>query len=105
MRKKRRRQPLVSQFLEHVSRKALEDYQDTIREFVRRRHGIYALYKNEKLYYVGLASNLRNRLKAHLKDRHGESWDRFSIYLTIDDGHIRELESLTQRICDRSSLG
>lgn len=98
MRKKRRRQPLVSQFLEHVSRKALEDYQDTIREFVRRRHGIYALYKNDKLYYVGLASNLRNRLKAHLKDRHGESWDRFSIYLTIDDGHIRELESLALRI-------
>jgi hypothetical protein len=98
MRRKSRRQPLVSQFLERVSRKALADYQDIIREFVRRRHGIYALYKNEKLYYVGLASNLRNRLKAHLKDRHGESWDRFSVYLTIDDGHIRELESLALRI-------
>jgi hypothetical protein len=95
---KRKRQPLMSQFLEHVSRNALKDYQEIIREFVRRRHGIYALYRNDKLYYVGLASNLRSRLKAHLKERHGESWDRFSVYLTIDDGHIRELESLALRI-------
>lgn len=95
---RRKRQPLVSQYLEHVSRNALEEYQDTIREFVRRRHGIYALYRNGKLYYVGLASNLRNRLKAHLKDHHRDSWDRFSVYLTIDDGHIRELESLALRI-------
>ena len=56
------------------------------------------LYRRDRLYYVGLASNLRNRLKAHLKDRHGASWDRFSVYLTIQDGHIRELESLALRI-------
>lgn len=98
MAKRKKRQALVSQYLEHVSRNALQEYQDVIREFVRRRHGIYALYRNDKLYYVGLASNLRTRLKAHLKNRHGESWDRFSVYLTIDDGHIRELESLALRI-------
>jgi hypothetical protein len=95
---RRKRQSLVSQFLERVSRNALAEYQDVIREFVRRRHGVYALYRNEKLYYVGLAKNLRNRLKAHLKNRHSDSWDRFSVYLTIDDGNIRELESLALRI-------
>jgi hypothetical protein len=45
-----------------------------------------------------LATNLRNRLKNHLKDRHGTSWDRFSVYLTIGDSHLRELEALTLRI-------
>ena len=65
---------------------------------MRRRHGVYALYRRGKLYYVGLATNLRNRLKHHLKDRHGESWDRFSVYLTIGDSHLRELEALTLRI-------
>ena len=95
---KSKRKSLVSQYLEGISRRALEDYQDVVRNFVRRRHGIYVLYRRDRLYYVGLASNLRNRLKAHLSDRHGKSWDRFSIYLTIQDGHIKELESLALRI-------
>ncbi len=80
---KRRRLSLVCQHLENVSRDFLEKYQDTIRDYVRRRHGVYALYRRDKLQYVGLASNLRSRLKAHLKDRHAKSWDRFGIYLTI----------------------
>lgn len=96
--RKGKRQSLVSQYLENVSRTALEEYQDVVRNYVRGRHGIYVLYRRDRHYYVGLASNLRNRLKAHLKDRHGASWDRFSVYLTIQDGHIRELESLALRI-------
>jgi hypothetical protein len=47
---------------------------------------------------VGLARDLRGRLKTHLRDKHGESWDRFSMYLTVGDDHIKELESLVLRI-------
>jgi hypothetical protein len=93
-----RRTPLVCQHLENISRDALEKYQDIIREYVRHRQGVYALYRRGKLYYVGLASNLRSRLAHHLKDRHSSSWDRFSVYLTIGDSHLRELESLILRI-------
>ena len=93
-----KRTPLVCQHLENISRSALEKYQDIIREYVRHRQGVYALYRRGKLYYVGLASNLRSRLTHHLKDRHGDSWDRFSVYLTIGDSHLRELESLILRI-------
>lgn len=89
---------LVCQHLENISRQALEKYQHTIRQYVRNRHGVYALYRREKLYYVGLATNLRTRLSHHLKDRHAQSWDRFSVYLTIGDSHLRELESLLLRI-------
>lgn len=89
---------LVCQHLENISAKVLEDYQGIIREYIRGRHGIYALYKKDRLYYVGLARNLRVRLKQHLKDRHKGLWDRFSVYLVIDDGHIKELESLVLRI-------
>ncbi len=95
---KRRRSSLVCQHLENVSRNFLEKYQATIRDYVRRRHGVYALYRRDKLQYVGLASNLRSRLKAHLRDRHAMSWDRFSVYLTIGDSHMKELESLVLRI-------
>ncbi len=69
-----------------------------IREFVRNRHGVYALYKGPKLYYVGLASDLRVRLRHHLQDRHRGAWDSFSVYLTVGSHHLRELESLTIRI-------
>src|SRR5688500_161175 len=93
-----KRLQLVCQQLENISRAALEEYQDVIRQYVRRRNGIYALYRRERLYYVGLAKNLRTRLKQHLADRHRDSWDRFSIYLTIGEGHLKEMESLLLRI-------
>lgn len=93
-----KRAQLVSQHLENISSEALEKYQDIVRRYVRGRQGVYALYRRGKLYYVGLASNLRSRLKHHLRDRHGQSWDRFSVYLTIGDSHLKELESLILRI-------
>lgn len=93
-----KRSSLVCQHLENISRDALEKYQDVIRGYVRGRQGVYALYRRDKLYYVGLASNLRMRLSHHLRNQHGDSWDRFSVYLTISDSHLRELESLILRI-------
>jgi len=92
------RSSLVCQHLENISRDVLEQYQDTVRQYVKNRQGVYALYRRGKLYYVGLARNLRMRLGHHLRDRHGDSWDRFSVYLTIGDSHLRELESLILRI-------
>jgi hypothetical protein len=89
---------LVCQHLENILRDVLEQHQEIVRQYVRQRHGVYALYRRGKLYYVGLASNLRGRLAHHLKDRHHGSWDRFSVYLTIGDSHLRELESLILRI-------
>src|SRR4030043_614278 len=93
-----KRAPLVCQHLENISREALEKYQNIVQRYVRRRQGVYALYRRNKLYYVGLASNLRSRLSHHLRDRHGDSWDRFSVYLTIGDSHLQELEALILRI-------
>lgn len=93
-----KRTPLVSQYLEKISRAVLVKHQDIIREYVGKRHGVYALYRGNRLYYVGLASNLRSRLRDHLRNRHGQSWDHFSVYLTIGDSHIKELESLVVRI-------
>lgn len=96
--KMHKRASLVCQHLENISRDALEKYQDVIRQYVKQRQGVYALYRRRKLYYVGLAKDLRWRLKQHLSDHHGQSWDRFSIYLTIGDEHLRELECLILRI-------
>ncbi len=89
---------LVCQHLEKIHRNVLEKHQDILKDLVRNRHGIYSLYKGTRLYYVGLASNLCGRIKHHLKDRHEKTWDHFSIYLTIESSHLRELEALSIRI-------
>jgi hypothetical protein len=89
---------LVEAHLENLGSEGLERYADQVRSYVRQRHGLYALYKRNRLYYVGLAKNLRGRLKTHLRDRHRGLWDRFSIYLTIDHAHLKEMESLILRI-------
>ena len=89
---------LVIEHLEGISRTAIKRYPDIITEFVRGRSGVYALYKGNDLYYVGLAKNLRSRLRGHLRDRHAEAWDRFNVYLTQGDEHLKELESLVLRI-------
>lgn len=95
---KRKKANLVSQYMEKISGDALEEYQGIFKGFAKRRNGVYALYRKGRLHYVGLARDLRGRLNTHLKDRHRDKWDRFSIYLTIGDDHIRELESLVMRI-------
>jgi hypothetical protein len=64
----------------------LDEYRDIVRTMIRGKSGVYALYKQDKLYYVGLASNLMTRVNGHLKDRHHGAWDRFSVYLTNKPG-------------------
>ena len=95
---RKRTNHLVCEYLEKIDRKMLVKYQDLIREFIKGHQGIYALYRGDRLYYVGLATNLRRRLKAHLRDRHKNAWNRFSVYLVIENQHIKELESLFLRI-------
>ena len=72
--------------------------QEVIKEMISGRSGIYALYRRNSLFYVGLATNLSTRLKQHLKDRLRGRWDRLSVYLAVRDDHIKELESLILRI-------
>jgi hypothetical protein len=97
-RTRRTSQDFVREFLERVNGKVLDEYRATIKQLIHGHAGVYALYKGEKLYYVGLARNLMSRVNTHLKDRHTRKWDRFSVYLTTENNHIRPLEALLLRI-------
>jgi hypothetical protein len=92
--------PLVLGYLEDIASEVFTRYPKEIADLVGSQHGVYALYKGSKLYYVGLATNLRTRLKQHLKDRHQGKWTKFSIYLVRNESHIREIEALLLRIAD-----
>lgn len=91
---------LVLEHLERVSGRVMDDYPEILRAQLRGRAGVYALYRKDRLFYVGLASNLTVRLKQHLTDRLSGKWDRFSVYLTSRDEHIKELESLILRMVE-----
>lgn len=59
------------------------------------KQGIYALYdKKGRLYYSGKASDLSKRLNQHLKDRHGESWERMTLFLVAKTTNVAQLEGL-----------
>jgi predicted GIY-YIG superfamily endonuclease len=90
--------PLVGGYLERISSDAFLNYPEELTALAGKQHGVYALYEGNHLYYVGLATNLRPRIKHHLKDRHAGRWDRFSLYLIRKADHIKELESLLLRI-------
>jgi len=98
--KKNKSRELVLGHLENISSKVFSDYPKAITELVANLHGVYALYKGKNLYYVGLATNLKSRVKHHLQDKHAGKWDKFSIYLVRKVDHIKELESLLLRIAD-----
>lgn len=95
---KRRQRKLVIGQLENISGDVLDQYPSVIRAMIKDKSGVYALYRNNSLYYVGLAKNLMGRLKAHTRDRHQRKWNRFSVYLTVRDEYIKELESLMIRV-------
>lgn len=98
--RERKGNPLVLGYLEKISSKAFSDFPRQITDLIGKKHGLYALYKGDRLYYVGLATNLKRRIKQHLKDKHAGKWNRFSLYLVRKQEHIKELESLILRIAD-----
>jgi hypothetical protein len=89
---------IISGYLEKIGQKVFTNHRSVITELIKGNQGIYALYKNDRLYYVGLASNLKNRINHHLSDKHKGQWTHFSLYIIRQEDHIKEIESLLLRI-------
>ena len=95
---KSKSKPIVEAYLERIGQKVFKDFSSVITKLIKGHQGIYALYKKDKLYYIGLASNLKNRIKHHLNDRHKNFWTHFSLYIISKQEHIKEFESVILRI-------
>lgn len=89
---------LVDAHLERIPGDVFVKFQDSIKHLVSQQHGVYSLYKGDKLYYVGLAKNLKSRIQQHLKDQHKNKWNMFSLYLIRNVEHLKELETLVIHI-------
>ena len=96
--KKRGTRAIIQGYLEKIGAKVFDDFSSVITDLIKGRQGIYALFKKDRLYYVGLARNLKSRIKAHKRDQHQNKWTHFSLYIIRKEGHIKEIESLVLRI-------
>ncbi|NQT45881.1 MAG: DUF2924 domain-containing protein [Candidatus Omnitrophica bacterium] len=98
--KKRKKKSLILERLENVSKRVFKEHSELITGLVGTSPGVYALYDDMGLYYVGKSGDLKNRVQHHLKDKHRASWTHFSLYLLRHQEHAGELESLLIRIAD-----
>lgn len=91
---------IIAKKLQNIGIKALKDFSAILTDIVGEDQGIYALYKGNKLYYIGRANNLQRRLSHHLRNRHKNKWDRFSLFIVRNEKYISDLESLLITICE-----
>jgi len=75
-------------------------FKDKLEELLRGYAGIYALYKGERLYYVGLARNLHGRVSWHLRDRHAGKWNNFKIFRIQKVRYLKDIETLIHHIAE-----
>ena len=85
---------LFSRKLERVSKEIFVRYSEELSDLVGTSNGVYALYDKNELYYVGKASDLKRRIRQHLKDRHLAQWTHFSLFLTDKSAYINDIESV-----------
>ena len=73
-------------------------FKDGLHRIMRGYAGVYALYKGENLYYIGLATNLYWRLRWHTKNKHKNKWDRFAIFRVGRVRYLKDIETLLLQV-------
>ena len=86
------RSMILTQKLESISKKIFERYKKEVLHYIGNKQGVYALYDEKELYYVGRASDPAKRVNDHLKDRHSALWTHFSVYFVKKAQYANDLE-------------
>jgi hypothetical protein len=75
-------------------------FKSGLQEIMRDYAGVYALYDRDRLYYVGLATNLYWRLLGHTKNKHRGKWNRFAIFRIGRVRYLKDIETLLLRVAE-----
>ncbi len=92
-----KRGSLIKYPLENIKRESFETIRKELKEILHRQQGIYALYRGNRLVYVGLATGLYGRVHGHLRSKRLR-WDNFSIFIIKKLKYLRDLETAIVRI-------
>lgn len=87
---------LIGSYVENIPREILRKFRPWFEKWFRQEQGVYALYKGNNLYYVGMG-RLPGRIVHHFRDRHKKKWDKFSAYIIRRERYTRELETIISR--------
>lgn len=69
-------------------------FEETLKEVMKGHPGVYALYKDQDLYYVGLTKDLHGRIKWHMRDKHSGKWNKFDIFKIGKVRYLKDIETL-----------
>ncbi len=75
-------------------------FKKRLKEIMKGYSGIYALYRMNRLYYVGLTTNLLGRINWHLRDRHVGKWDHFVIFRIKRVDYLKDIETLITHLIE-----
>jgi len=90
---------LIKGVLEKQPAGVLKDMLEDLQDIIKTNCGIYALYNGNKLYRVGLASQLIKRVPSYLKSKtHKGKWNNFSVFIIKRQNYLKDLETLVLRI-------
>ena len=96
---------LVKGYLEKVDRRAFEYLLKDFRRILGKSSGIYGLYSENNLYYVGIAENLLYRVDHHTHDKHQEHWDSVSFFIIDRHRYSKDIETLILRLMSTTPKG
>ena len=97
---KRKSSFLIKGSLEKIPAEVIEDasFRKKLRQIMMGWSGVYVLYKDDDVYYIGKASSSFWRLWRHFRrDRHVGKWNKFSVF-RFKIGNLTALETLLLHI-------
>ena len=91
---------LVKGYIPPISRNFIEldFFENKMKEILKGNSGLYVLYNNDDLYYVGITKDLFRRLYHHRRDKHKNKWNRFSVFIIGRGKYLKDIESMAQLI-------
>lgn len=101
---KRKKRPQKGALIKGISGKLPRELFDNVvfrrklKELMKGYSGIYALYSDDKLYYVGLTNNLFTRLNTHRRRLDKGKWDSFVIFRIRRVSLLKDIETLVMSI-------
>ena len=88
---------LIQLALTNVKRDAFDVIKRELRDVLRGRAGIYALYRRGKVVRVGLGTKIFGRVKSHAKSKNID-WDTVSLFIIRKIKYLRDVETIVNRI-------
>lgn len=94
-----KRGSFIEYSLSGIKRGSFEVIRKELKSVLKKRMGIYALYKKDKVVRVGLGTEIFNRVKGHSENKKLD-WDEVSLFLIKKEyiGFLRDLETAVVRI-------